>query len=132
MSSNQLVRPLQIAILRCTLHKGSGQVIHISELARGLRSLGHNVVVFSREVEIEDVKIPVQELGFKGDRVPFVRNLVFPFRCLPSFEKFDIVHSQYHPAIFAGNLAKKCWGIRMYLLITVLLPLGFGGTLDSK
>jgi len=101
---------LQIAILRCTLHKGSGQVTHISELARGLQSLGHDVVVFSREVEIEDIGIPIQELGFQGDHVPFVRNLVFPFRCLPSFEKFDIVHSQYHPAIFAGNLAKKTLG----------------------
>ncbi|UCH69838.1 MAG: glycosyltransferase family 4 protein, partial [Candidatus Bathyarchaeota archaeon] len=45
-----------------------------------------------------------------GDHVPFVRNLVFPFRCLPSFERFDIMHSQYHPAIFAGNLAKKTLG----------------------
>jgi len=77
---------------------------------RGLRSLGQNATVFSREAEIEDVKIPIQELGFQGDHIPFVRNLVFPFRCLPSFEEFDIVHSQYHPAIFAGNLAKKALG----------------------
>jgi len=101
---------LRIAILRCTLHRGSGQAIHISELVRGLRSLGQNATVFSREAEIEDVKIPIQELGFQGDHIPFVRNLVFPFRCLPSFEEFDIVHSQYHPAIFAGNLAKKALG----------------------
>lgn len=110
MNPNQLVHPLQIAILRCTLHEGSGQVIHISELARGLRSLGHNVVVFSREVEIGDVGIPIREVSFQGDHIPFVRNLVFPFRCLPSFEKFDIVHSQYHPSIFVGTLAKKTLG----------------------
>ncbi len=85
-------------------------MIHIRELARGLRSLGHNVVVFSREVEMKDVEIPIQELSFEGDHIPFVRNLVFPFRCLPSLERFDIVHSQYHPAIFAGNLAKKTLG----------------------
>jgi len=85
-------------------------VIHISELARGLQSIGHKVVVFSREVEIEDIGIPIQELSFSGDQVRFVRNFVFPFRCLSSFEKFDIVHTQYHPAIFAGNLAKKTLG----------------------
>ena len=85
-------------------------MIHISELARGLRSLGHKVVVFSREVEITDRGIPIQELSFPGDHVPFVRNFVFPFRCLGSFEKFDIVHTQYHPSIFAGDLAKKTLG----------------------
>ena len=85
-------------------------MIHISELARGLQSIGHKVVVFSREVEIGDIGIPVQELSFSGDHVRFIRNFVFPFRCLSSFEKFDVVHSQYHPAIFAGNLAKKTLG----------------------
>jgi len=85
-------------------------VVHISELARGLQNLGHNVVVFSRKVETKDVEIPIQELSFPGDHVPFFRNLVFPFRCLPSFERFDIVHSQYHPAIFVGNLARKTLG----------------------
>lgn len=111
--------------MRCTLHKGSGQAIHISELARGLRSLGQSVVVFSREAEIEDVKIPIQELGFQGDHIPFVRNLVFPFRCLPSFEEFDIVHSQYHPAIFAGNLAKRALGKPHVFTYHGFAPVGF-------
>lgn len=83
---------------------------HISELARGLQELGHAVVVFSRETEIDDSNIPIKELGFLGDKVPFFRNLVFPFRCLRSFARFDIVHTQYHPGIFAGNIAKRKLG----------------------
>jgi len=104
------VRPLQIAILRSTLHKGSGQVIHITELAKGLQKTGHNVVVFSREAEIKDKDTPIQELSFPGDHIPFFRNFVFPFRCLRPFKKFDIVHTQYHPSVFVGNMAKKTFG----------------------
>lgn len=110
MNLKQLVRPLRIAILRCTLHKGSGQVLHITELAKGLQSLGHNVIVFSREVEIKARDVPIRELSFPGESVPFFRNFVFPLRCLRSFEKFDIVHTQYHPAIVVGNVAKKTLG----------------------
>lgn len=85
-------------------------MIHIAELAKGLQSLGHNVVVFSRESEIKDKDIPIRELSFLGDNVCFFRNFVFPFRCLRSFEEFDVVHTQYHPGIFVGNVAKKTFG----------------------
>jgi len=85
-------------------------VIHIAELARGLQSLGHNVVVFSRESEIKAKDMPIQELSFPGDNVRFFRNFVFPFRCLRSFEEFDVVHTQYHPGIFVGNVAKRTFG----------------------
>ena len=84
--------------------------MHISELARGLQSSGHGVVVLSREVEMDERDMPIQELRFPGDHVPFFRNFVFPFRCLRSLKKFDIVHTQYHPGVFAGNAAKKISG----------------------
>lgn len=85
-------------------------MIHIAELARGLQSLGHNVVVFSRESEIKAKDMPIRELSFLGDNVRFFRNFVFPFRCLRSFEEFDVVHTQYHPGIFVGNVAKRTFG----------------------
>ena len=85
-------------------------MIHITELAKGLQSLGHDVVVFSREVEIKARDITIQELSFPGDHVPFFRNFVFPLRCLRPFEKFDILHTQYHPGIFVGNVAQKTLG----------------------
>jgi glycosyltransferase involved in cell wall biosynthesis len=105
--STQLVGSLRIAILRSTLHEGSGQMIHISALTKGLERLGHEVTVFSREVEIKDRNISVQKMDFFGDNIPFFRNFVFPFRCFPSLEDFDIVHTQYHPGIFVGNVSKK-------------------------
>lgn len=80
---------------------------HITELVKGLRSLGHNSVVFSREVETKAEDLPIKELKFLGDQVSFFRNVVFPFRCLSFLKKFDIVHTQYHPGIFVGNVAHK-------------------------
>jgi len=93
--------------VRSTLHVGSGQVTHISALARGLEKAGHRVVVFSREAETTVDGVTVRELKFAGDRVPFFRNLVFPFKCLTHLREFDVVHTQYHPGIFVGNASKR-------------------------
>ncbi len=101
---------LRIAIVRSSLHKGSGQVTHIAKLVKGLQNLGHKAVVFSREVEITKEKMPIQELTFFGDNVPFFRNFIFPFRCSSSLGKFDIVHTQYQPCIYVGNMAKRMLG----------------------
>ena len=82
-------------------------MIHIAQLAKGLRSLGHDVAVFCRKSEISFGDAPMLQLGFSGDEIPFFRNIIFPFRCLPSLRKFDIVHTQYHPGVLVGNAAKK-------------------------
>ena len=96
-----------IAIVRSSFHSGSGQAIHISELSKNLIALGHKVAIVSRQVELEPKETPIQELGFAGDKIQFLRNFVFPFRCLSFLRPFDIIHTQYHPDIFVGNMAKK-------------------------
>jgi len=101
---------VRIAIVRSSFHRGSGQAIHISEIAKRLLALGHNIVVVSREVELKPEEIPIRELNFAGDDVPYLRNFIFPFRCLSFLKEFDIVHSQYHPDVFVGNVAKKMLG----------------------
>lgn len=70
-------------------------------------TFGHEIVVVSRQVELEPKETPIQELGFAGDKIPFLRNFAFPARCLSFLKPFDIVHTQYHPDIFVGNMAKK-------------------------
>ena len=50
------------------------------------------------------------EFDFVGDRVPYLRNFVFPFRSLSFLKNFDIVHTHYHPGVFVGNVANKVLG----------------------
>ncbi|RLE29210.1 glycosyltransferase family 1 protein, partial [Candidatus Acetothermia bacterium] len=42
---------MKVAIVRTVLHKGSGQVVHIRELARALQARGHEVTVFTGRAE---------------------------------------------------------------------------------
>jgi len=94
---------LKIAIIRSILHRGSGQAVHISELSRHLIALGNHVRIFSRKIEHESLSKIGVELKFPADNIPFVRHVGFSAACLSKIRDFDIVHTQYHPEIMAGN-----------------------------
>lgn len=98
---------LRIAYVRSSLHTGSGLVNHILEIARRVRRAGNDVAIISRETEIKTNDFPMHKLKFAGGDIPFLRNLMFPFNSLSILKKFDLVHTQYHPGIFAGNAATK-------------------------
>lgn len=94
---------MRIAIIRSTLHRGSGQAVHIRQLSRHLIKQGNEVRVFSRRIEDQVLSEIGTELKFSLDRVPFIRHLGFAASCLSGIEDFDVIHTQYHPAIIAGN-----------------------------
>lgn len=98
---------MRIALVRSTLHKGSGQTTHVIELAKGLQILGHDVTIISREIQFQDIDINTQEFNFYENQIPFFRNIIFPFRCKNFLKQFDLIHTQYHPCIFVGNVAQK-------------------------
>lgn len=101
---------MRIAYVRSTLHTGSGLVNHIMEIAKRVKRAGNEVALVSRENEIKSNGIPIHELRFTGDNISFLRNLVFPFRGLSALADFDVIHTQYHPGIFAGNVAAEFQG----------------------
>ncbi len=80
-------------------------VNHILEIAKRIRAAGNSVVILSQTAHVSTKGVPVQKIRFSGSRIPFFRNVIFPFRSLQHLRNFDLVHSQYHPAIFAGNVA---------------------------
>lgn len=94
---------LRIAYVRSSLHSGSGLVNHIMEIAKRVKRAGNDVAIISRETEIRSKDIPIYELRFIGDSIPFIRNLIFPFKPLHVLNGFDLIHTQYHPSIFVGN-----------------------------
>jgi glycosyltransferase involved in cell wall biosynthesis len=94
---------LKIAMVRSTLHRGSGQAVHIRELSKHLTRLGNRVTVFSRKIEDQTLSQIGHELKFSLDNTPFVRHLSFASACLSGIRDFDLVHTQYHPEIIAGN-----------------------------
>jgi len=77
------------------------------EIAKRVKRAGNDVVIISRETEIKSRDIPICELRFTGDSIPFLRNLIFPFKTLHVLNGFDLIHTQYHPSIFVGNAAAK-------------------------
>jgi glycosyltransferase involved in cell wall biosynthesis len=95
---------LKIAIVRSTLHRGSGQAVHISELSKQLIRLGNFVRIYSRSIEYDSLSAIGLEFKFPADSIPFVRHFGFSAACLSGIGEFDVVHTQYHPAIIAGNL----------------------------
>jgi len=96
---------MRIAYVRCSLHAGSGLVNHIIEIAKRIKCAGNEVAIVCRECEINPKNAPIQELRYCGSKVPFLRNLIFPFKSLGVLKRFDLVHTQYHPGIFAGDVA---------------------------
>ena len=75
------------------------------EIAKRVEKAGNEVAVVCREAEIKPQAIRIYEVNFKGENVSFIRNMIFPFKSLKVLENFDIIHTQYHPCIFAGNVA---------------------------
>ncbi|MCX6660459.1 MAG: glycosyltransferase, partial [Candidatus Bathyarchaeota archaeon] len=97
---------MRVAIVRTTLHKGSGQTIHIRELAKRLVNRGLKVQVFVREAMEDLSPINVSKVEFAGSSVPFLRHFGFMARSGKLLRDFDLVHTQYHPDIFAGNFTR--------------------------
>jgi glycosyltransferase involved in cell wall biosynthesis len=98
---------LRVAYVRSSLLKGSGMLNHILEIAKRIKQAQNEVAIISREAEVKLQDFPVYKMRFAGDKVPFFRNLVFPAKSLGVLEKFDLVHTQYHPDIFVGNAAAE-------------------------
>jgi len=105
---------MRVAIFRSTLHKGSGQVVHILELAKRLVKLGLEIDVFTRGCEIEaDIeKIKLNEIKFRGSTIKFLRNILTPFYTKGLLRDYSLVHTMYHPGIYVGN----------YLNLTETMP----------
>jgi len=105
---------MRVAIFRSTLHKGSGQVVHILELAKRLVKLGIEIDVFTRGCEIEaDIeKIKLNEIKFRGSTIKFLRNILTPFYTKGLLRDYSLVHTMYHPGIYVGN----------YLNLTETMP----------
>jgi glycosyltransferase involved in cell wall biosynthesis len=94
---------LKIAIVRTTLHRGSGQAVHIKEIGRRLVRRGHEVTIFAREVFEDLDSLPSRRVSSSFDGVPFIRHLGFTMKAGVLIQGYDLVHTQYHPDIFVGN-----------------------------
>jgi hypothetical protein len=94
---------LKIAIVRTTLHRGSGQAVHIKEIGRRLVQRGHEVTIFAREVFEDLDSLPSRRVSSSFDGVPFIRHLGFTMKAGVLIQGYDLVHTQYHPDIFVGN-----------------------------
>ncbi len=97
---------LRVAMVRTTLHKGSGQVVHITELAKRLRKKGVQINIFTRECWEDLSPIKTVKVEFKGSSLPFIRHFGFMARSSMLIKEFDIVHTQYHPGVFTGNFVR--------------------------
>lgn len=97
---------MRVAIVRTTLHKGSGQTIHIRELAKRLSNKGVEAKVFAREATGDISPVEPTEVKFRGSSIPFIRHFGFMAKCGMLVDRFDLVHTQYHPGIFAGNFVR--------------------------
>lgn len=95
---------MKIAIIRTTLNKGSGQVVHIREVAKRLKAKGHKVEIICREKFEELGEIPVKLIN-PPLNIPFLRHFTFAFSAGRHLDDYDLVNTQYHPGIFAGNVA---------------------------
>ncbi|WP_455280391.1 glycosyltransferase family 4 protein [[Eubacterium] cellulosolvens] len=97
---------MRVAMVRTTLHKGSGQVVHITELAKRLRKKGVQINIFTRECWEDLSPIKTVKVEFKGSSLPFIRHFGFMARSSMLIKEFDIVHTQYHPGVFTGNFVR--------------------------
>ncbi|MEM3403147.1 MAG: glycosyltransferase family 4 protein [Nitrososphaeria archaeon] len=96
---------MRVAVIRTTLNRGSGQVVHIKETAKALKAKNHYVEVFCRQ-SLENLgDIPVNIVNDPLKNTLFFRHFTFSLSLLKFIEDFDIVHSQYHPGVLAGSLS---------------------------
>jgi len=98
-------------MIRTTLHRGSGQVVHIRELSKRLIRKGFNVTVFTFKEDEDISPVEVETVKFKGSNIPFIRNFGFTAKCGMLIKSFDLIHTQYHPAIITGNLVHALRGL---------------------
>jgi starch synthase len=98
-------------MIRTTLHRGSGQVVHIRELSKRLLRKGFNVTVFTFKEDEDISPVEVETVKFKGSNIPFIRNFGFTAKCGMLIKSFDLIHTQYHPAIITGNLVHALRGL---------------------
>lgn len=117
------MRNLRIAIVRTSLLPGSGQTVHIRELAVRLAKLGHEVVIFTREAKVRFDGAAIVEVKTFLKGVPFLRHFTFMLSC-GKIENFDVVHTQYHPGIFAGGYVKMLRGIPHVFTYHGFAPVG--------
>jgi 1,2-diacylglycerol 3-alpha-glucosyltransferase len=96
---------MRIAIVRSSLLSGSGQTNHIKELAKRLIELNHEVFVFTRFSEVKLNDVPIIKVKTSLEKIPFIRHFTFMIAC-GKIKNFDLIHSQYHPDVFAGNYLK--------------------------
>ena len=97
---------MKVAIVRSTLHKGSGQTVHIRELTKRLSSKGVEVEVFTREHMGDISPVRVAKVKFRGSNINFIRHFGFMAKCGMMIDDFDLTHTQYHPGIFVGNFVR--------------------------
>jgi glycosyltransferase involved in cell wall biosynthesis len=102
---------LRVAVVRSTLHRGSGQTVHIRELTRRLRDRGSKIKVFTREAFGDISPVEAVEVRFRGSGLSFIRHFGFMAKCGTLIKDFDLVHTQYHPDIFVGNFVRALRGI---------------------
>ncbi|WP_455364658.1 glycosyltransferase family 4 protein [[Eubacterium] cellulosolvens] len=95
---------MRIAMVKSSLHKGSGQVTHIKELSRRLINRGNEVAIFARSIEVDLSPIQVSKVATPFESIPFIRHFTFTaaFARVMS-QRYDIIHTQYHPAVIAGS-----------------------------
>ena len=95
-------------MVRTSLHRGSGQVTHIRELSKRLIDKGHEVEVFTRYTEVNLDPIHVTRIKPPLESIQFLRHFTFAsaFTRYIREGRYDIVHTQYHPAIIAGDLTR--------------------------
>lgn len=115
---------MRIAIVRTSLHKASGQAVHIGELALRLSRMGHRVTLFSREIERSFKDLTVTRVEFPLDGLPFIRHFGFATACGSMVKEYDVVHTQYHPGIFAGNYAQSAEGVPHVFTFHGFAPIG--------
>ena len=84
---------MRVAIVRSTLHKGSGQTVHIRELTKRLRNKGLELKVFTRETLGDISPTESIEVGFTGSDIPFIRHFGFMAKCGTLIKDFDLVHT---------------------------------------
>ena len=93
-------------MVRTTLHKGSGQVVHIREISKRLMEKGVTVKVYVREALENLSPIETVKVTFPGSDLPFFRHFGFMAKCSMITKDFDIIHTQYHPAILTGDFVR--------------------------
>ena len=97
---------MRIAMVRSTLHKGSGQTVHIRELTKRLHDRGLELEVFTREPLSEISPTSTTKVEFRGSNFRFIRHFGFMAKCGTLINGYDLVHTHYHPEIFTGNFVR--------------------------